>query len=41
MEQPEITIGLNLGDRFSHYCMLYEAGNFIESWRIQGTEAAL
>jgi len=40
-EKPEITVGLDLGDRFSHYCMLNEEGEAIESGRIQSTEAAL
>jgi transposase len=41
MEKPEITIGLDLGDRFSHYCMLNGDGDAIESGRIQTTEQAL
>lgn len=41
MEKPEITIGLDLGDRFSHYCMLNSDGDAIESGRIQSTEEAL
>jgi hypothetical protein len=41
MEKPEITIGLDLGDRFSHYCMLNGDGDAIESGRIQTTEGAL
>ena len=28
-KQPKLTIGLDLGDRFSHYCILNEAGNVI------------
>ena len=40
MEKPEITIGLDLGDRFSHYCMLNEDGDAIETGRIQTTEQA-
>ena len=28
-KQPKLTIGLDLGDRFSHYCILDEAGNVI------------
>jgi transposase len=39
--KPEITIGLDLGDRFSHYCMLNSDGDAIETGRIQTTEAAL
>jgi len=40
-EKPAFTIGLDLGDRFSHYCMLNEDGDAVESGRIQTTEAAL
>ena len=40
-EKPAMTIGLDLGDRFSHYCMLNEDGDAIESGRIQTTEEAL
>jgi hypothetical protein len=28
-KQPKLTIGLDLGDRFSHYCILDEAGKVI------------
>ena len=28
-EEPKLTIGLDLGDRTSHYCILDEAGNVI------------
>jgi hypothetical protein len=38
MEQPEITVGLDLGDRFSHYCMLNGDGDAIETGRIQTWE---
>src|SRR5271155_3715411 len=41
MEKPEITVGLDLGDRFSHYCMLNGDGDAIESGRIQSTEEAI
>lgn len=41
VEKPEITIGLDLGDRFSHYCMLNGDGDAIESGRIQSTEEAM
>ena len=41
MEKPEITIGLDLGDRFSHYCMLNSDGDAVETGRIQTTEEAL
>jgi hypothetical protein len=41
MGEPQITIGLDQGDRFSHYCMLNEDGYAIELGRIQSTEEAL
>lgn len=41
MEKPEITIGLDLGDRFSHYCMLNSDGDTLETGRIQTSEEAL
>ena len=28
-KEPKLTIGLDLGDRSSHYCILDEAGNVI------------
>ncbi len=28
-KEPKLTIGLDLGDRTSHYCILVEAGNVI------------
>jgi transposase len=28
-KEPKLTIGLDLGDRTSHYCILDEAGNVI------------
>ncbi len=40
-EKPEITVGFDLGDRFSHYCMLNADGDAIESGRMQTSEAAL
>lgn len=39
MERPSITVGIDLGDRFSSYCMLNEDGDEIERGRIQTTEA--
>jgi len=38
-EKPAITVGLDLGDRFSHYCMLNQDGEVVEEGRIQTTEA--
>jgi transposase len=41
VEQPSITVGLDLGDRFSQYCMLNRDSEVVETGRIQTTEAAL
>jgi transposase len=38
---PRMTVGLDLGDRYSHYCLLNEEGGVIEEGRIQSTEMAL
>jgi transposase len=40
-EQPERTVGLDLGDRYSHYCIVTGRGECMEEGRIQSTEAAL
>jgi len=39
--KPEMTLGLDLGDRYSHYCLLNGDGAVIEEGRLQSTEAAL
>ena len=39
--KPEMTLGLDMGDRHSHYCLLNGDGEAIEEGRIQSTEAAL
>lgn len=39
--KPEMTLGLDLGDRYSHYCLLNGDGAVIEEGRVQSTEAAL
>jgi len=39
--KPEMTVGLDLGDRYSHYCLLNADGIVVEEGRIQSTEAAL
>jgi transposase len=41
LEKPSITVGLDLGDRFSQYCMLNGDGEVVETGRVQTTEAAL
>jgi len=38
---PTITIGLDVGDRFSHYCELDEAGVVVAEGRMQTTGVAL
>jgi transposase len=40
-DKPLLTMGLDLGDRFSHYCLLNEAGDVVEEGRMQSTEVAL
>jgi transposase len=39
-DKPAITVGLDLGDRYSHYCLLNEEGEVVEQGRIQSTEIA-
>jgi transposase len=39
--KPAMTVGLDLGDRFSHYCLLNADAEVIEEGRIRSTEAAL
>ena len=39
--RPEKVVGLDLGDRHSHYCMLTVAGEVMEEGRIQTNTAAL
>ncbi len=39
--RPEKVVGLDLGDRFSHYCMLTGTGEVMEEGRIQTNAAAL
>jgi hypothetical protein len=34
MDKPEITVGLDLGDRFSSYCTLNEDGEEVERGRV-------
>ena len=35
-----VTIGIDLGDRFSHYCVLDEAGSVIDEGRLATSPAA-
>jgi transposase len=39
--KPEQVVGLDLGDRYSHYCILTHTGELMEEGRIQSTAAAL
>ena len=39
-DRPALTVGLDLGDRYSHYCLLNEECEAVEEGRIQSTEAA-
>jgi len=39
--KPEQTVGLDLGDRYSFYCVLTGDGELVEEGRLQSTEAAL
>ena len=39
--KPEMIVGLDLGDRYSHYCLLNSDGDVVEEGRVQSTEAAL
>jgi transposase len=40
-EKPAITVGLDLGDRHSHYCLLNEDGEVVEEAKIPTTEKGL
>jgi len=39
--KPEKIVGLDLGDRYSHYCMLTASGDLMEEGRIRSTAGAL
>ena len=40
-EKPAITVGIDLGDRFSRYCVVNQAGEVMEEGKIATTTAAL
>jgi transposase len=40
-ERPMITVGLDVGDRFSHYCMLNPDGEVMEEGRVRTSEEVL
>jgi transposase len=40
-EKPSLTMGPDMGDRYSHFCLLNEEGDVIEEGRLQSTEESL
>ncbi len=40
-EKPRMTVGIDLGDRFSRYCIVHADGEVMEEGRIATTAAAL
>ena len=40
-QKPLITVGIDLGDRFSRYCMVNAEGEVMEEGRMQTTAAAM
>jgi len=40
-QKPEMTVGIDLGDRFSRYCVVNGEGEVVEEGRIQTTAVAL
>ena len=40
-ERPDKTVGVDLGDRFSRYCVLNRDGEVIEEGRVRTNEEAL
>lgn len=39
-DKPEMTMGIDVGDRYSHLCLLDEEGEIVERDRVRSTEAA-
>lgn len=39
IKNPTRTVGIDLGDKFSHYCVLDEAGDVIEEGRLKSTRS--
>lgn len=39
--QPEITIGIDVGDQYSHFCILDAAGEIVKRGRVSSTQAGL
>src|SRR5258708_14609299 len=40
-DKPEMTMGIDVGDRYSHICLLDDEGEVVERDRVRSTEAAL
>lgn len=40
-DKPKMTLGIDLGDRYSHFCLLDGEGEVVERDRVRSTEAAL
>ncbi|MGA9669729.1 MAG: IS110 family transposase [Terracidiphilus sp.] len=40
MDKPEMTMGIDVGDRYSHLCLLDEDGEVVERDRVRSSEAA-
>lgn len=40
MDKPERTMGIDVGDRYSHLCLLDEDGEVVDRGRVRSTEAA-
>jgi transposase len=40
-DKPEMTMGIDVGDRYSHICLLDDAGEVVERDRVRSTEAAM
>ena len=39
-DKPEMTMGIDVGDRFSHVCLVDNEGEAVERDRVRSTEAA-
>ncbi|HWE87709.1 MAG TPA: transposase [Terracidiphilus sp.] len=39
-DQPDMTMGIDVGDRYSHICLLDDEGEVVERDRVRSTEAA-
>lgn len=40
-DKPERTMGIDVGDRYSHLCLVDDDGEVVERDRVRSTEAAL